>query len=389
MSNRPIGVAVIGCGGISQGHLDGWRRLSEAGEASLEVTVDSDLARAQEKAEAYGAKEASTDFEEVMSRPEVEAVDLCLPHHLHLDAILVAAKTGTHVLCEKPLVLNLEEAEKAIRACNEAGVLLMTANRDRFEPHARAVKHIIDQGWIGSVNMILERHMLHKDVITQGNTNNMGWKLGKATSGGGALHRDGCYYIDTLRYFADSEIAKVTGAEFDNFLWNTEEIETTSHVLFRFESGTIGVFEMIWCLQGPHKREVVINGSEGYLELKGAIYNDATITVHSNKLSKKVLGDPAVVRAFEECNGKRPDEMRPDDVGEDLVFRIPYAAGFHAEEKELLRAIREGRQPESSGVDGARALEFIEAAYRSADEGRAVELPLLDWESLNRVKRAS
>jgi len=381
-ASQPTGVAVIGCGGIAQRHFEGWQRLVRGGQARLEVACDNDLARASTAAELHGAVASATDFTEVVRRPEVHAIDVCLPHHLHLPAILAAAQAGKHVLCEKPLVLNLDEAQQAMRACAEAGVVLMTANRDRFEPHALAVKRIIDAGLLGTINLVLERHMLHKNVLTQAARNNVGWKLGKATAGGGALHRDGVYYLDSLLFWAGSEVAHVTGAELDNFLWNTEEIETTSHVLFRFKSGAIGVFEMVWCLQGPHIRDVTINGSDGYLRLTGAIGDDATITVHSRRLAPHVLDDPRVVRAFEECLHQPPDQLHPDQVGEALVLRVPYATGFHAQEVEFLSAIREGREPESSGVDGARALELVEGAYRAAKERRAIDFPLVDWAAL-------
>jgi len=332
--------------------------------------------------ERYGAVAAATDFDAVVRRPEVQAIDICLPHHLHLPAILAAARAGKHVLCEKPLVLTLDDALEAIRACREAGVVLMTANRDRFEPHARAVKRIVEGGLLGEVNLVLERHMLHKNILTQAARDNMGWKLKRSNAGGGALHRDGVYYIDSILFYAGSEVAHVTGAEFDNFLWQTDEIETTSHVLFRFRSGAIGVFEMVWCLQGPHIREVTINGTEGYLHLRGAIGDDATITVHSRRLDWHILDDPRVVQAFEDAYFQRPQEAHPDRVGEALVLRIPYAAGFHAQEKEFLAAIREGRQAESSGIDGARALEVVEGAYRAARERRAIDFPLVDWSAV-------
>jgi predicted dehydrogenase len=383
-SADPIGVAVVGCGSIANHHFRGWQRLVEAGRARLELAVDGDPARAQHAAEQYRARAWATDFEEVVRRPEVQAIDVCLPHHVHLPAIVAAARAGKHVLCEKPLVLNLDEAVRAIRACREAGVVLMTADRDRFEPHARAVKRILDDGLIGRVNLVLERHMLHKDVLTQAANNNMGWKLKRDRAGGGALHRDGIYYLDTLRFWA-GDVAHVTGAEFDNFLWQTEEIETTSHVLFRFRSGAIGVFEMVWCLQGPHIREITINGSEGYLRLFGAIGDDATIELHSRRLAQRVLADPRVVRSFEECFDQRPDQAHPDRTGEALVLRIPYAAGFQAQEIEFLDAIGEGREAESSGIDGGKALEVVEGAYRAARERRAIDFPLVDWDALERV----
>lgn len=384
-TDAPIGVAVLGCGSIAGSHFAGWQRLVQSGQIRLEVACDNALARAQAAAERYGAGAAATDFEEVVRRPEVQAVGICLPHHLHLPAILAAAHAGKHVLCEKPLVLDLEEATQAIRACHEAGVVLMTANRDRFEPHARAVKRIIEAGLLGQVNLVLERHMLHKNVLTQAAQNNMGWKLQPQAAGGGALHRDGVYYFDSLRFWANSEVAHVTGAEFDTFLWNTEQIETTSHVLFRFQSGAIGVFDLVWCLQGPHIREITINGSEGYLRLTGGIGDDAVITVHSRHLRQQILDDPRVVRAFAECYFQRPDEAHPDRVGEALVLRIPYAAGFYAQEVEFLAAIRERREAESSGLDGGRALELVEGAYRAARERRVIDFPLVDWAMLGKA----
>ena len=289
-----------------------------------------------------------------------------------------------HILCEKPLVLNMDEAVEAVRACRDAGVKLMTADRDRFEPHARVVKRILDAGLIGDIYHVLERHMLHKDVLSQASRANMGWKLGKATAGGGALHRDGCYYIDTLLFWEGSGVRHIAGAEFDSFLWETEEIETTSHVLFRFNSGAIGVFEMIWCLQGPHNRQIVISGSEGYLILEGGLGGnyDATITLYSNKLPWLTFDDPQVAQAFADCRYEQPHRNHPERANEKIVLDVPYAAGFHAQEKEFLAAIRENREPESSGLDGARALEVVEGAYLAAQQGRRIDFPLRDWDSL-------
>src|SRR5262249_44441140 len=123
----PPGIAVIGCGNISQHHFAGWQRLTEARQARLVAACDNELARAKTAAETCGAPVAPDDFEAVVRRPDVQAVDICLPHHLHLPAILAAARAGKHILCEKPLVLNLEEGVEAVRACREAGVVLMTA----------------------------------------------------------------------------------------------------------------------------------------------------------------------------------------------------------------------------------------------------------------------
>ena len=107
---EPTGVAVVGCGSIARSHFAGWRRLVEAGRARLGGGLRQRPGARRGGRREYGAAARPTDFEEVVRRPEVQAVDVCLPHHLHLPAILAAARAGKHVLCEKPLVLNLEEA---------------------------------------------------------------------------------------------------------------------------------------------------------------------------------------------------------------------------------------------------------------------------------------
>ena len=78
----------------------------------------------------------------------------------------------------------------------------------------------------------------------------------------------------------------------------------------------------------------------------------------------------------------KPHRNHPERANEKIVLDVPYAAGFHAQEKEFLAAIRENREPESSGLDGARALEVVEGAYLAAQQGRRIDFPLRDWDSL-------
>jgi predicted dehydrogenase len=98
-----VGIAVIGCESFAQVHLNGWQRLAQAGQVRLEVACSRDCARAQAAAECYGVSSVMTSLEEAVRRPEVQAVDNCLPHHMHLPAVLAAASAGRHVLCEEPL----------------------------------------------------------------------------------------------------------------------------------------------------------------------------------------------------------------------------------------------------------------------------------------------
>src|SRR5213076_2355522 len=91
------------------------------------------------------------DYREMVTSPLIDAVDICLPHHLHKDAIVAAAGAGKHILCEKPLCLTLEEAEVVTDAVRESGVTLMCAHNQLFLPTVVAAREIVRSGKLGKV----------------------------------------------------------------------------------------------------------------------------------------------------------------------------------------------------------------------------------------------
>src|SRR5438445_4201366 len=96
-----FGVAVVGLGKISDAHVLGWKRLAD--DVELKILVDADKARAETKAVEYGVRETGTEFQTVLERPDIEIVDLVLPHYLHAPYSIQALKAGKHVLVEKPV----------------------------------------------------------------------------------------------------------------------------------------------------------------------------------------------------------------------------------------------------------------------------------------------
>src|SRR5271163_5174068 len=114
-ANNPkakMSVAVIGLGKISEAHILGWKRLDDV---DLKILVDSDGARAAEKAREYGVKESGTDFNAMLGRSDIDIIDLVVPHHLHAPYSIAALKAGKHVLVEKPVATKLSDAEEMIR----------------------------------------------------------------------------------------------------------------------------------------------------------------------------------------------------------------------------------------------------------------------------------
>ena len=113
-----IKVGAVGGGGILGAHIRGYRAYADM----IEVTAVADVVAetAQRRAIELGAA-AYTDFRQMISEADLDAVDICLPHHLHAEAIVAAAEAGKHILCEKPLCLTVEQAAEVQRAVSAAG----------------------------------------------------------------------------------------------------------------------------------------------------------------------------------------------------------------------------------------------------------------------------
>src|SRR5690606_32200877 len=115
-------VALVGCGLISESHIQAYKQ--HADRARITVCCDIDPAKAKERAALVGDARAVTSFDAVLADPEVDAVEICTPHHLHTEAVIAAARAGKHILCQKPLAKTIEECDAMIAAAREAGVVL-------------------------------------------------------------------------------------------------------------------------------------------------------------------------------------------------------------------------------------------------------------------------
>ena len=121
-----IRVGLIGCGGIVTAHLRGWKAVE--GRAQVVATADVDRARAEQRAAEVGGAKVFTDYREMLTYADLDAVDISLPHHLLRDAIVAAAEAGKHIIAEKPLCLTWQEAEEIIRAVESNRVTMMCAH---------------------------------------------------------------------------------------------------------------------------------------------------------------------------------------------------------------------------------------------------------------------
>jgi predicted dehydrogenase len=346
-SAAPLGVALIGCGSIANPHLAGWRRLVDAGQARLEVACDSDPERARAAAERYGAAAWATDFEQVVRRPEVDAIDVCLPHHLHAEAIVAAARAGKAVLTEKPLCTSLADAALVAAALRETGVPFMAAHNQLFQPSLVEARRLLQAGILGRPFLIRSieafqnrsfgggRVPLH---LRQGESP-WAWRTDPARMGGGEVLDTGWHGSYRLLALADDRPVEVS-ALMERFFVADLPSEDTGVLLVRFASGAIGEMTTSWAfatIDGLHFEVAAERG---------------TVAGGDTRLVHQLHGWPAPA-----------------------VREVAPVHTFTEEVRHFLDVVQEGEANLAPFAQAARVLQLTKAAYRAAAEHRAMALP--------------
>lgn len=267
-SARPVGIAIIGAGAVSDYHhvpgirLDPRARLVAACDASPEL-----LAKRRTD---WGITKTSTDVEAICADPEVDAVIIATPNDTHLPIALAAARHGKHMMCEKPLGLNAGEVRAMYHAARDAGVVHMTAFTYRFAPSMRYLKHLLTSGALGS-----PRHFRSQRFLDWPETS-WGWRQYKERAGAGDLFDMTIHRIDfaldllgplqqvcgAVARFAPRDRTK------DGEPCRPSDVDDWSCLLGEFASGATGVWEGTtlakgYGFKGFGHEWAEINGSEG------------------------------------------------------------------------------------------------------------------------------
>jgi predicted dehydrogenase len=328
-------VGIIGAGDIAGAHIRGY--LQSAESAQVTAIADVDAERAQRLAERVGNAQVFGDYREMMGSSLVDAVDICLPHHLHKDAIVAAAAAGKHVLCEKPLCLTLEEADAVTGAVAAAGITLMCAHNQLFLPPVATAREMIREGKLGKVYIARTTDSFFARAV---DATALGWRARRATSGGGELIDTGYHPTYLLLHLVDSEPTRVT-AMLSRHRLEFMEAEDSAQVLVEFADGAVGNIVTSWAYEPAGSTE------------KFSVVGEAG-SLWSDKLSlyfKPRGGDQVLVTQA---------DTEPDT--------------FALEIADFIACLREGRRPLNNEVDGVNVLKVILAAYASADRREIVEI---------------
>jgi predicted dehydrogenase len=225
----------------------------QRGERSEVVAIASrDAAAARRVAGELGIPTAHGSYEALLADPDVEAVYLPLPNHLHKPWTIAAARAGKHVLCEKPLALTARDAEEMIEACDREGVRLMEAFMYRHHPSWVAARELVAAGRIGRLQAVQSWFSYYND--DPANIRNI------LEAGGGALYDIGCYCVNLSRMLFAAEPTGVQGSA----VRDATGTDVLTAGILSFEEG---IASFVCSTRAEDDQRVEIYGTEGRISI--------------------------------------------------------------------------------------------------------------------------
>lgn len=260
--NGIVRVGIIGAGGISGAHANGY--IKHGGKIKVVALCDIVPGRMADRSRQLGGVERQyADWKKMLAEMagEMDAVDICLPHHLHGPAILDAAAAGMHILCEKPMCISLEEADTIDTAVKSAGVTYMSAHNQLFMPSVQEARRMIEAGQLGRIQWLRSADCFLANV---GSRQNWGWRADLKTQGGGELIDTGYHPSYRLLHLAGSRVSAIR-ATMGRYIQPIDG-EDTACVQVRFENGAIGEIFTSWAFHLPHgTHQIHVIGEDGQI----------------------------------------------------------------------------------------------------------------------------
>lgn len=329
----PLRVALIGCGLISEAHVRAYR--AHAGRARIALCCDIDRDKAERLAALVGdGCRATDDPGQAVTAPDIDAVEVCTPHHLHPEAVIAAACAGKHVLCQKPLARTLEDCDRMIAAAREAGTVLFYGETNRTMPAAVLARRAVEEGRIGTLIGVQATYAHWQG----GKYLSTAWRYDPSVTGGGQLLDGGIHYVDLMLHVGGPiEAVTCFTTRFRPELGG----EDTAVVNARFASGALGsLFASQAAALWPPSAAFIAYGTEGLLTLGG---HHGALALHRPNAEPEVL---------------------LQDGGDHFAAMV---GGY-------LDTVLDGAPNPAPGEIGRENLRVVLAAYESARLGREVRV---------------
>src|SRR3989338_689768 len=330
---------LIGCGTISDRHINAIKSIENI---NLVAVADARLERAKNLGEKYNI-EYSDNYRKILDNPEIEAVSLCVPNYEHVNLALEAIEKGKNVLLEKPISVNLEDADKLIKKAGEKNIKLAVVKQLRYNQTVKILKKAIEKGKLGKI--------LSANVTVRWNRNKDYYQkkdwVGKKEKSGGNLMNIGSHYIDILQFLL-GKAEKVFGKTLPSSIEDVK-IEDTAHGLVTFENSVLALIEFTTATYNKNwECSLTILGEQGTVKLGG------------NYLDKFDFWN---VENYPQPEIKEVN-LNPNEVN--LNFKELY--------ENFVKLLENKDADIADGESAKKSLEIVLAIYKSAEEGREILL---------------
>ena len=383
---RPLNVAIIGHNFMGKAHSHAWRNAGRFFDLPTEPVLKVAVGRNQETlrafADTWGWEETAADWRDVVTRDDIDVVDVSVPTDLHAEIAIAAAEAGKHVFCEKPIALDSDQARRMLEAAQRTGVVHYLNHNYRRTPAVMLAKQLIDEGFVGRI--FHWRGAYLQDWIVDPSFP-LTWHLQREHAGAGPHFDLGSHNVDLARFLV-GEITSVSAmtasfvrerplpgvgaATFSAGSGGGGEtgsvtVEDAAFLTVAFENGALGSIDTSRFASGRKNHHAFeIYGSEGRIVFD---------LERMNELQVFSRNDPEHVQGFRTVlttEGAHPYVSAWWPPGHVLG----YEHAFHHAVVDFVRAVADGSEVRPNFEDGLRATLVLEAALTAAASGERVDV---------------
>lgn len=337
-------VAIIGCGNIFPMHAESVTGLENA---KIVAVCDVKETRVKEKAKQYACN-FYTDYKEMLLKEEIDVVHICLPHYLHAEVAIYAAKLGKNVLTEKPMSIKLEDAEAMIKAAKDNKVSLGVIFQNRYNPGSLLIKRTLEAGELGKIlSGKLEVTWNRSDEYYS----HSDWKGTWDMEGGGVIIDQAIHTMDLMRWFVDSEIEYID-ANISNRAHEIIEVEDSAEGVIKYKNGVVTAFHAINYYTYDSPVEIELHCEKGIATMVG---DRAHIKL---KDGREFIADNNTSETFNYGHGAKG-----------------YWGVSHTKQiRNYYSSINAGLQPDITGEEAIKTQKMICSIYESGKKRVKIEL---------------
>lgn len=375
---KEIGVGLIGYGAMGKAHTYAYKTLplyysNLPFKVKLVGVCSGHLANAKRAKEDMGYEFATDDIDDILSREDINVVNICTPNSMHKDMILKALKAGKHIYCDKPMVISTQEAEEILAELKKSSVINQVAFHNRFFPAIIRAKQIIDEDRIGRI-LTFRAVYLHAGSVDSNKP--IGWKQDKALGGGGVLFDMGSHVLD-LMYYLMGEYKSIMTKTAIAYTQRPDKngnkvdisVEDAAIIIAQMQNGSIGTIEATKIATGTNDElRFEIHGEKGAVKFN--LMEPNWLEFYDNTLPEQPYGGYKgytkieCVQRFEQPGGSFPSPKTS----------IGWLRGHVHCLYNFLTCVNEGRQASPSFEEGAYIQNVMEKAYLSDSKGQWVRI---------------